>query len=144
LASGRCLKNDGQSCTAGVECLNGACCSGVCRNLASDVAHCGGCTLSCTNPNGTTTCQGGRCVPACTSGFGDCDGNDNNGCEANLSTSTTSCGACGVACTNAHGGVACSGGACAPTCDAGWGDCDSSRRNGCETDLTSTPLHCGA
>jgi hypothetical protein len=37
------------------------------------------------------------CTPTCNAGFANCDGDPNDGCEANLS-STSSCGACGVVC----------------------------------------------
>ncbi len=59
-------------------------------------------------------CMGDRCVTMCPAGFGDCDGNAANACETNLSTSATSCGACGRACPS---GQTCAMGACAPvTC----------------------------
>jgi hypothetical protein len=52
-----------------------------------------------------------------------------------------SCGACSVAhatatCTNMSCGVG--------TCDTGYGDCDMSAANGCETALASNHDHCGA
>jgi hypothetical protein len=34
-------------------------------------------------------------VSSCNAGFGDCDGNASNGCEANLSTDPNHCGMCG-------------------------------------------------
>ncbi|MFO0624533.1 MAG: hypothetical protein U0325_02875 [Polyangiales bacterium] len=37
----------------------------------------------------------GRCENTCRPGFGECDGNDANGCESNLATSTSHCGGCG-------------------------------------------------
>jgi hypothetical protein len=40
----------------------------------------------------------GVCTPTCAAGFGDCDGNPNNGCEANLSTDLANCGSCKVGC----------------------------------------------
>jgi len=46
-------------------------------------------------PDGTVTCLWGACEP----GWLDCDGNPENGCEANL-LSPTSCGDCGIKCTN--------------------------------------------
>src|SRR5262249_2009033 len=40
----------------------------------------------CTTANGSTSCPSGPCVPACTTGFGDCDGNPANGCETLFQT----------------------------------------------------------
>lgn len=43
------------------------------------------------------------------------------------------------------GTPACRAGACAvASCNAGRGDCDGLATNGCETDLATTPAHCGA
>jgi hypothetical protein len=41
-------------------------------------------------------CANGECV--CLAGFGDCDDNLDNGCESDLRSSSTSCGACGHDC----------------------------------------------
>ena len=51
------------------------------------------------------------CQPSCSSGWGDCDGNKNNGCETQLNT-LTDCGACGASCTKAHGTPTCASGSC--------------------------------
>lgn len=55
------------------------------------------------------------------------------------------CGACGRVCpTGAHGTAACSSGNCVLACEPGWGDCNGSVIDGCETDLGSAVDHCGA
>jgi len=77
-------------------------------------------------------------------GWGDCNNNPNDGCGADLSTSTTHCGSCGTACTNAHGSTACMAGKCVPTCAPGYDDCDGDLTNGCETSLDTDPFNCGA
>ena len=41
---------------------------------------------------------------ACDGSYGNCDGNPANGCETDLRTTVTSCGACGRACAFAHAG----------------------------------------
>jgi hypothetical protein len=80
----------------------------------------------------------------CSPGFADCNGNGADGCEANLGTSPLHCGACGNACSVANATAACAGGACAVgACNLGFGDCDGSAANGCETLLT-TNQDCGA
>ena len=79
-------------------------------------------------------CVGGEC--ACEAGYADCDGDAENGCEADLA-SAASCGACGVVCRHA----ACQAGAC--VCEPGFDDCDGDAANGCEADLASD-TSCGA
>ncbi len=93
--------------------------------------------------NGTPRCTAGSCqVAACTAGYGDCDGNPSNGCEVALASSAAHCGACGELCTNGHGSTSCNASTCVPVCSTGYGDCDGSRANGCETAL-DTASDCG-
>lgn len=93
-------------------------------------------------------CVSRNCVvSACDMGFGDCNDDDLDGCEANLNTSGTHCGACGRACAPPRAIGACSTGTCGiATCEAGWDDCDRSVANGCEVDLgaLATCGGCGA
>jgi formylglycine-generating enzyme required for sulfatase activity len=112
-------------------CVSGACkiacsyghanCDGKVSNgcevsLWTDPSNCNGCGVTCTNGHGTTACVSGACTPACSSGYGNCDGDAANGCETDT-TSNAHCGACGNACT---GGAFCSGGTCiAPSCVGG-------------------------
>jgi hypothetical protein len=81
-------------------------------------------------------CEDGKC--ACEDGYGNCDGDAENGCETRLATSGENCGACGNDC---HGG-ACNDGLCA--CSELFVDCDGDPRNGCEAELATDPVHCGA
>ena len=112
--------------------------------VAVDVNNCGSCGILCTNTHGFAQCSNGTCVPSCDVGWGDCDGNPNNGCETSTSDSVAHCGSCGIACTNANGGTACVGGACVPTCSPGFSDCDGNPNNGCETATDTDPAHCGS
>jgi hypothetical protein len=87
-------------------------------------------------------CSGAECV--CTGGFGHCVGSVDNGCETDLSTSPSHCGACGAVCDAATHG-SCQEGAC--VCLDGFVDCDGDKTNGCETsaaDLVTDPSNCGA
>jgi hypothetical protein len=149
----------GNVCSNGLICAAGSCVASACAasladcdgdpaacetSLDSSLAHCGFCNNACTAANGTPTCTGGVCqVQGCEPGFGNCDGVASNGCESALSTTTEHCGACNQACSNAHGNTACSGASCAPVCSSGFGDCDTSRQNGCEAPL-DTIGNCGA
>lgn len=80
------------------------------------------------------TCTDSKC--ACEDGFGDCDGDPANGCEADL-TKAPNCGGCGNTC--AHG--TCGGTQC--SCSPGFSDCDGDPKNGCEADLAADPRQCG-
>ena len=55
------------------------------------------------------------------------------------------CGGCNQACSTVNlSDLICRGGQCAGRCDDGWGDCDKNRPvNGCETNLRTSPIHCG-
>jgi Stigma-specific protein, Stig1 len=164
-------------------------CSGACVDTRTDLAHCGACAAACApRANSTATCAASRCTYTCRPGFGDCDGNAANGCEASLDT-TTNCGACRVACnsmnpicdlamgrcvsgcssgtrcgeicvdttntvtncgscgnvcpTPANAMPTCAASRCGFTCNAGFGDCDGNTANGCETNLSTSSLHCG-
>ncbi|MEI8256798.1 MAG: hypothetical protein WCJ30_14075, partial [Deltaproteobacteria bacterium] len=143
-AAGAC----GFTCNSGFGDCDGDPANGCETSLSTTLTSCGACGRVCAAPaNASATCVGSACgIGACNPGFADCDGNGANGCEANLSGSATTCGACANACTTpAHGTPACSGGACGlASCDPGWGDCNGSLADGCETDLGSSTVNCGA
>ncbi len=107
--------------------------------------HCGRCGNVCTTPGGTPSCRGGACaVAACQTGRGDCDGNAANGCETDITTSTTHCGLCGNGCSPVNATGVCTMGRCGiATCNAGYADCDSGAGNGCESDTRTDLFHCG-
>jgi hypothetical protein len=76
----------------------------------------------------------------CDSGYADCNGRAEDGCEQPLDT-LESCGGCGVRCSKAS----CSGGVCrAVDCaeHVGRADCDGDEAS-CEVDLRSDVDHCG-
>ena len=157
----------GQACPvpphAEALCVDGRCGVGACQqgysdcdgdpangcevHLRTDLEHCGACERPCAAlPNATPGCSAGACgVGACVEGFANCDGALANGCETFLQGSPESCGACGVVCAAPpHATAACTEGHCTRGhCLQGWGDCDGSGDNGCETDLLLTPRHCG-
>ena len=106
---GRCaLANASSVCAAGT-CAIGSCNGGFAdcnRNpadgceisTATSPSSCGACGRACVLPNTSSAgCSGGNCtVNACVSGYGNCDGNAANGCEANLASDPSHCGGCGV------------------------------------------------
>jgi hypothetical protein len=79
-------------------------------------------------PNSTPACVSSACkVGSCNAGFADCNGVAADGCETNLNTSATNCGACGKVCA---GGQSCVSASCV---------CQLSHSNG----LGQTYLDCG-
>ncbi len=101
----------GQSCMAGAcVCPMGLTfCAMRCVDTQTDLMHCGMCGRACSGVNGTPSCVGGACGIACNTGFGNCNMDVADGCEANLNTSDLHCGACGNACPM---GAACVNGLC--------------------------------
>jgi hypothetical protein len=80
----------------------------------------------------------------CPSGFGNCDGDGTNGCEADLSSSPTNCGACGNVCNLAHAVSECTFGRCAVSaCRFFFADCNGNAADGCEVDLATSRTNCG-
>ena len=118
-------------------------CGRTCVDTTSDTDHCGGCGMPCPDrPNAVTVCAAGSCDFVCMTGFDDCDGVPDNGCETALDT-VDDCGTCGNTCSYASGMPACNMGACELAgCNPGFDDCDMDASNGCEADL-STTTDCG-
>ncbi len=130
----------GSACSAG-----GACCAGACRVVATNAMNCGRCGNACAAANGTPACVEGACaVSACDMGFGDCDRDASNGCEAELAANAMNCGACGRPCTSGPNATSrCMASRCVNECAGGFGDCDDDASNGCETAVTGDARHCG-
>ncbi|MEC7523596.1 MAG: hypothetical protein VYE22_27185 [Myxococcota bacterium] len=84
-------------------------------DLETDLENCGGCGVSCAQPNTTSSCVAGACqIDACAPGFDDCDGNPLTGCEVELGTSAAHCGGCGNPCSPPA--RECCSGTCARSC----------------------------
>ncbi|MFO0644932.1 MAG: hypothetical protein U0326_01760 [Polyangiales bacterium] len=145
----------GQYCSPGLNqcvsgCRNDTDCAGMSDGGAGSL-HCATASHMCV-PCVTDThcplgqlCMGSTCVEgcnashACPSGRACCAG----GC-VDTQANAAHCGACGSACSTPNGTPTCIGGACAiESCRAGFGDCDRSANNGCETDTTTSLAHCG-
>jgi formylglycine-generating enzyme required for sulfatase activity len=99
--------------------------------LWTDPNNCNSCGAKCDATGGTPSCVLGACKIACSSGYGDCDGDVSNGCETNTTTSSH-CGVCGIACT---GDQVCSNNTCiAPSCAGGakgQADCGPGKNGSC-------------
>jgi hypothetical protein len=132
-------------CDAGFADCNGVAADGCEVDTRSSTASCGACGRACAVANATAACASGACVVGrCNAGYADCDRAVMNGCEVNTTTSVSSCGGCGNACSAAGGAATCAMGACGITCAAGRGDCNASVADGCEVDTASATAHCGA
>jgi hypothetical protein len=103
-AAGRC----DVVCAPGFANCDGNSGNGCEVSIASSLTNCGACGRACSLANATPVCQGGACaVGMCAAGFRDCDSNAANGCEVDVRSSATNCGACGVTCSGT-----CSNGTC--------------------------------
>lgn len=84
------------SCKTPFENCDGNAANGCEADTTASRDHCGGCGKPCAPKNGTGTCALGVCkVSMCSGGFGDCNGNSADGCEANLTSDPVNCGTCG-------------------------------------------------
>lgn len=112
----------------------------------------------CVVAHGFATCgENGKCkIQGCVGPWGDCDGDQDNGCETNIYTTQLHCGNCNIpACEEDLPNVelhACLAKekATAPDqkncgiarCKVGYGDC-LKEAAGCEQDLREDPKNCG-
>jgi hypothetical protein len=139
-----------------VTCNNGCCDeNNKCQTPAADasITFCGiggSKCVQCALPNAKTKCDAeNNCVVAsCEPDFDNCDQNDENGCEADLTTKET-CGKCHNRCTTPQHTESPScdksdgGYECGFQCKSGWGDCDHTTSTGCESELSKNPDNCG-
>ncbi len=83
------------ACSPGFADCDGSAANGCEVDGRSTAAHCGRCGNACpSGANSASRCGAGVCSLVCTAGFGDCDANPANGCEANTSSDPTHCGGC--------------------------------------------------
>lgn len=135
-------------------------CSGAC--VPSDVHNCGTCGHDCTNlahVAGATSCTAaGACsfpASACATGWADCDGNPDDGCETDI-TKPATCGSCTNACPANE--PVCAAGTCVSGCPATTptlcsGTCVDTTSNasdcngcglGCPNDVTNAQPTCAS
>lgn len=166
------LCTTGDQCVAGlcvgpspVSCLDGSACT---TDVCEPGVGCSNQTVSCDDENACTadscdavsgcahepvTCDDGdactadECDPVSGCSIAPISCDDGDPCTADGCDSETGCfhvPSSGAACPAANGTGVCDLGTCGiAACDPGWGNCDCSLSNGCETDLTSDPESCG-
>lgn len=116
-ARSRCVLPGGNSVCAEGACLIASCHADRvdCNNMIEDgceasldsLDHCGLCNRRCQLPNASARCTAGECkILACEAGFGNCDGDDTNGCERSLDT-LGDCGACAKSCGGPNASASC-------------------------------------
>ncbi|HLX69932.1 MAG TPA: hypothetical protein VKV04_09930 [Verrucomicrobiae bacterium] len=93
-----------------------------------DPNNCGGTGIVCSNSHVVVpVCSGGVCTSPCVNGYADCNGNkQTDGCETNLTSDLSNCGACGHACPSANGTPSCTTGACSIVCNPNFTNCNGS------------------
>jgi len=112
-------------------------------DIRSSPSHCGFCGNACpTRADGFPICSDRTCTIGCNTGFGDCNGVVEDGCETPLSDDPKNCGACNNECPEQS--PVCSGGKCRVSCSGTKADCNADPSDGCEADLESDAAHCGA
>lgn len=103
-------------------------------DIANDPNNCGGCGNVCDLDHATADCVAQACVvDTCETDWGDCDGQNPNGCETDLTSTSAHCGFCGRECQFDHGSAACQDSDCVLTgCDDLYYDIDGNPDTGCE------------
>lgn len=131
------------SCSGTFENCNDIDSDGCEIDLDSDLNNCGGCGQVCDLPHAAShNCVGGMCqVLTCDQFWGNCNDQDTDGCEKNLTSDVLNCGTCGNTCpgygySSAH--VSCQSGGCQFSCSGERYDVDGNPGNGCE--ISDAPL----
>jgi hypothetical protein len=114
-------------------------------DIDTDPQHCGSCANACMVPNATPKCTAHACaVGTCSTGYADCNGLAADGCETNVETDATNCGACTNVCALANAVSECDTGSCAiTTCNGPYRDCNGMAADGCESNIRTDPQNCG-
>jgi hypothetical protein len=141
--SGRC----GFRCALNYGDCDGNVANGCETDVTKDTNNCGHCGNICpVRPNAMAAgCAANQCTNVCNKGYGDCDGNLNNGCESDTTKDMANCGGCGMLCSTANTQSAtCTGSVCFQICKKGWNDCNMDPTDGCEANFLSDGKNCGA
>jgi len=143
-------------CDDGENCIQGSCttpcplgqtpCDGQCVSLDTDPRYCGSCDISCTFPHASASCVAGNCrLGTCEASWGNCNSEESDGCEHDLSNDVGNCGSCNTECSPPPNSTAtCQAGSCSFVCLQDFANCDNNASTGCERNLSIDPDHCGS
>ena len=103
--------------------------------------------IPCTLAQATANCSpnSGFCaISACLRSYQDCNRVADDGCEIDIDHDPDHCGSCTAPpCVVANASPDCAAGRCAiRACHEGFGDCNQSAQDGCETNLQTSSAHC--
>jgi len=103
-------------------------------DIWSDPNNCNGCGLVCSLDHASALCSTGSCVvDQCDSGWGDCNNQDPDGCERDVTSDPNNCGFCGNVCSFDNASAACVDSNCQlDSCDAGYYNINGDPGDGCE------------
>jgi hypothetical protein len=117
-----------------------------CEADVGQLASCGSCDNDCSMLSHVVAaaCTNGECASlTCDPGWGNCDGNDANGCEQPLNTADH-CESCTGTCNPANATGTCGTGHCSVSaCAQGFDDCNGKVEDGCEASLSGN-ANCGS
>jgi len=143
--------NAASTCAMGV-CGLGACNAGFsdcdrdpsngCEvDTRSSAMNCGACGTACAAGE---MCVSGACRFDCPLPRMRCTSGAMVSC-VDASTDVNHCGSCGRVCTaGANATATCTMGSCGVRCNPGFADCDGNAANGCEVDINTSAMNCGA
>lgn len=121
----------------------GACVSKTNPSYGCGAEACSACALA----NAAARCANNvQCaIATCQGDHFDCNDMVDDGCEIDLGRDEKNCGSCDNECRAANGATSCSNGQCLIVyCSEPFDNCDGKYSTGCETDLRTSKLHCGA
>lgn len=94
------LPAEASMCPAGFGDCDAVASNGCETNLMTARSNCGRCGNECDGVimNASPSCLRGVCTLVCASGYGDCDGRYDTGCETRIATDPNNCGTCRNSC----------------------------------------------
>jgi hypothetical protein len=140
---------ESQACSVSCKAGHGDCdqnSSNGCETPLTSNVNCGNCGDPCDIPHAVAECGTGSCeFVSCVAGWGDCNDDLSDGCELDLNTTLSDCGACDHDCqAQSVPKQFCVGGSCSGlSCAAGTAECDGNEAMPCEVTLSAVAT-CGS